>query len=230
MGKKILITQSNYIPWKGYFDAMNLVDEVILYDSVQFTKRDWRNRNLIKSSKGLKWLTIPVDVKGKFHQSIFETKISNIDWNRKHWDIIKQNYSKSPYFGEYKDLIEDLYLGCKEQFLSIINYRFLTAINKILEVDTPIKFSSEFELVEGRTNRLVDICKKNTATDYFTGPSAKNYIDESLFLDENINLHYLDNSNYPDYDQLYEPFNHGVTILDLIFNTGPNAKKFMKTF
>ena len=120
MSKKIAILQSSYIPWKGYFDIINFVDEFILYDDVQYTKRDWRNRNKIKTKSGLMWLTIPVIVKNRFCQSIRETRVDDTRWNRKHWSSIVHNYSKSRYFNVYKEQIEELYLGSNEVFLSQI--------------------------------------------------------------------------------------------------------------
>ncbi len=230
MQKSIIITQSNYIPWKGYFDSMKLVDEVILYDDMQYTKRDWRNRNQIKTPQGLIWLTIPVEVKGKFFQSIKDTKISEKNWNEKHWKTISANYAKAPYFKLYKEFFQDLYLNCNETYLSLINFRFLSAINNILSIKTPIYFSSDFRLVEGKTERLVDLCIQRKATDYYTGPAAKNYIDEEMFAASGIKVHYLDYSGYLEYSQLYPPFTHNVSVLDLLLNTGNEAYKFMKNF
>ena len=117
MTKKIAILQSNYIPWKGYFDIINLVDEFILFDDVQYTKRDWRNRNRIKTKQGLMWLTIPVMLKNRYFQKINETRISDTKWNRKHWSTISHNYSKAKYFKVYKEQFEELYLGCNEIFI-----------------------------------------------------------------------------------------------------------------
>jgi hypothetical protein len=128
--KKIAISQSNYIPWKGYFDLINSVDEFTLYDDAQYTRRDWRNRNKIKTPQGLQWLTIPVDVKGKYFQKINETKISDKGWGVKHWQQIKQNYAKAKNFKKYKDIFEELYLSCKEEYLSEINHKFIIAINQ----------------------------------------------------------------------------------------------------
>ena len=105
--KKIAISQSNYIPWKGYFDLINRVDEFILYDDAQFTRRDWRNRNKIKTPNGTQWLTIPVDVKGRYLQKINETKVSDKKWAIKHWKQIKQNYFKAKYFTKYKDFFDE---------------------------------------------------------------------------------------------------------------------------
>jgi len=228
--KKIAIIQSNYIPWKGYFDFINMVDEFILYDDMQYTKRDWRNRNKIQTEQGLKWLTIPVEVKGKYHQKINETKISDYGWGKKHWGMLKQNYSKSPYFKEYKDIFEELYLNCDEEYLSQINYKFIIVICNILGITTKIRWSSELNLIDGQTERLLGICKDCNADIYLSGPTAKGYFDEKLAKKENIKVEWMIYSGYIEYSQRYEPFEHGVSILDLIFNEGSNAAKFMKSF
>lgn len=228
--KKVVITQSNYIPWKGYFDSIRAVDEFILYDDVQYTKRDWRNRNKIKTPKGEMWLSIPVLVKGKYYQAIRDTKVSEKKWAKKHWQSLKMNYGKAPFFKDYQDEVEDLYLGCEEEYLSLINYRFLKGINQMLGIETPLRFSWDFSLAEGKTERLVDLCKQVGATDYYSGPAAKAYMDESAFEREGIKVHYWDYSGYPEYDQMHPPFTHSVTVLDLIFNTGAEAPLYMKNF
>ena len=224
------IVQSNYIPWKGYFDLINLVDEFVLFDDMQYTRRDWRNRNLIKTRAGLKWLTIPVAVKGNYFQKIKDTRVSDPGWARQHWESIVHNYSKAQHFAQYRELFEDLYLGTHDSFLSQINYAFLTAICKILGIDTRITWSDEYTSVEGKTERLVNICKQAGATTYISGPAARDYIDQTLFNAENISLEYMDYSSYPEYRQLFPPFEHGVSIIDLIFNEGPDARNYMKSF
>ena len=228
--KKILISQSNYIPWKGYFDNINAVDEFVVYDDMQYTKRDWRNRNQIKTPQGLLWLTIPVEVKGKFFQKINETQVSDKKWGEKHWKTIATNYSKAPYFKTYKDVFEAIYKDESLDNITSINVSFIKAINAILNITTKITDSRDFELVEGKTERLIDICKKCKASDYFTGPAAQAYMQEDLFSKDNISIHYFDYSNYLEYPQLFGEFSHYVSILDLIFNTGDNAKNYMKTF
>ncbi|MFZ1321217.1 MAG: WbqC family protein [Ignavibacteria bacterium] len=228
--KKVVITQSNYIPWKGFFDSVNLADEFVFYDDMQFTRRDWRNRNQIKTKDGVKWLTVPVDVKGKYFQKIKDTKISDPGWAKNHWDTVKHNYSKAEYFKEYKDIFEELYLGREYVLISDVNITFTKAICKLLGIETRIRQSDEFELLEEKTERLVDICKTLGATDYYSGPAAKAYMDESKFENENIKLHYFDYSGYPEYRQLHGEFTHAVSIIDLIFNEGPFVKNFMKTF
>ena len=226
--KKIAISQSNYIPWKGYFDLINSVDEFTLYDDAQYTRRDWRNRNKIKTPQGLQWLTIPVDVKGKYLQKINETKINDKGWGVKHWQQIKQNYAKAKNFKKYKDIFEELYLSCKEEYLSEINHKFIIAINQILGIKTKIRFSSEFEIYGDQTEKLINICKQCNATVYISGPAAKTYFDEQLANKENILVKYMNYENYKEYEQLYPPFEHGVTILDLILNA--DVTKFMKSF
>ena len=227
--KRIAILQSNYIPWKGYFDLINMVDEFIFYDEVQYTKNDWRNRNKIKTPQGIQWLTIPVRQES-LDQKIKDTKISDKKWNIKHWRTISQNYSKSKYFKDYKDIFEELYLTCDEEYLSEINYKFITTINEILEIKTKLSWSSEFELVDGQTEKLLGICKDCNADIYLSGPAAKDYFNEELAKQENIKVEWMDYSGYKEYEQLNPPFEHGVTILDLIFNKGDRAKEFMKSF
>lgn len=225
---KVFITQSNYIPWKGFFDSLQVSDIFVVFDEMQFTKRDWRNRNLIKTDIGLKWLTIPVETKGKYFQKINETKISDYNWNVKHWRLIKNYYSKASCFNEVSDLIENLYINCNYKYISEINIYFIEAICKFLNIKIEIRFSSEFKLSSDKTERLVEICNELNATDYCTGPSSKNYLDQSKFELKNINVKYFDYSNYPEYTQLHNGFNDNVSILDLIFNEGSRSVNFLK--
>jgi len=230
--KTIAILQSCYIPWKGYFDIINSVDEFILYDEVQYTRRDWRNRNLIKTPSGTQWLTIPVQVKGKYYQRINETAISDSLWADRHWKAILSNYSKAPYFKVYKEFFDKLYqLAKEENILSKINYLFLRAVSDILGIKTKIFWSTDFNLkADDKTGKLIELCQKTEANRYLTGPLAKNYINESLFHEAGIEFGYVDYSNYPEYSQLFGKFEHCVTILDLIFNVGDQASNYMKSF
>ena len=228
--KKILITQSNYIPWKGYFDAINLCDVFVVYDDMQYTKRDWRNRNQIKTAKEIKWLSIPVEVSGKYSQKINETRIAEKNWNKSHLDLLKQSYKNANCYKEVLGFVEEIYLTCNYEYLTEINLHFITNINRYLGIQTPLKLSSEFVLHEEKTQRLVNICEELNGTDYYSGPAAKDYMDESKFNEKNINVHYFDYSGYPEYEQLHGVFVHGVSILDLIFNMGSESNKFMKSF
>lgn len=227
--KRVAIVQPLYIPWKGHFDLINMADEFILLEDVQYRKRYWFNRNQIKSPQGLVWLTIPVKVKGRFSQIIRETEISDLKWNQKHWETIRRNYNKAPYFNDYADLFQDLYLGCEERFLHRINQRFLKAICQLLEIKANIRSSIEEDLCPGKTERLVDLCQRAGADVYLSGPTAKSYLDTKLFVQAGIELQFISYSDYPEYPQLYPPFIHEVSILDLLFNTGSEARKYMKS-
>ena len=227
MGKRIAILQSNYIPWKGYFDLIASVDEFILYDTAQFTKNDWRNRNMIKTPRGIAWLTIPVS--HRFGQSIEETLVSDQDWGKKHWMSLRQSYSRALFFDEYAPRIEGLYRSLAgEQHLSAINYRFLRGICEMLSITTPITWSHDYKLADGRVERLVDLCRQAGADAYLSGPAAKNYLDEQPFARAGISVRYMDYEGYPEYRQLYPPFEHRVSIVDLIFNEGSDASRYLR--
>jgi WbqC-like protein family len=228
--KRVAIVQSNYIPWKGYFDLIHSVDEFILYDDMQYTRRDWRNRNKIKTPQGAMWLTIPVDVKGKYFQKIRDTTVSDRDWADAHWKSIRQFYIRAPYFQQYRDVLETLYLDCKETSLSAINYRFLVALCGMLDIPTKLTWSMDYSIVEGKTERLVDLCKQAGAGVYLSGPAARDYIDAELFAQAGIDLVFFDYSGYPEYHQLFPPFAHDVSVIDLLLNEGPAAPQFMKSF
>ena len=227
--KKVAILQSNYIPWKGYFDIIDMVDEFILYDDMQYTRRDWRNRNRIKTTDGVKWLTIPVDSKGKFFQKINETKVSSHDWAGLHWKSLHLNYAKAPFFHEYAPWLEDLYAQAeKMDYLSEINHLFLTQICEKLDITTKITWSSDYTLADGKTERLAALVASAGGDYYLSGPAAKDYIVDEVFEKAGIVLEYMDYEGYPEYPQLHGDFDGNVSILDLLFMTGPDAVHYMK--
>jgi len=224
---KVAIVQSNYIPWKGYFDLIAAVDEFILLDDVQYTRGDWRNRNKIKTPQGLHWLTVPVSIKGKYQQRIRDTEIASPDWAAEHWKTLTQNYKRATYFNELARLLGPLYHeSCRN--LSQLNRRFIEMIVRYIGIDTKISNSWDYTLVDGKSERLADLCVKAGATEYVSGPSAKNYIDESVFARRGIKLTWFEYSGYPEYPQLWGTFEHGVTILDLLFNCGSDARRYMR--
>lgn len=227
--RTVAIVQSSYIPWRGYFDLIGLADEFVLYDDAQYTKRDWRNRNRIKTPQGLQWLTIPVQVKGKYLQRICETQIESPDWAARHWKAFVHNYASAPHFDRYRAFFEELYLGSEERFLSAINRRFLEAICGLLGIETTFTWSTDYGGEGTKTERLVDLCRQARATVYLSGPRAKEYMDESLFDEAGIKLTYMDYSGYPEYPQLHPPFDPAVTVLDLLFNTGEDAPRYLKS-
>jgi hypothetical protein len=226
--KKVAILQSNYIPWKGYFDIIKCVDEFVLLDDVQFTRRDWRNRNLIKTRNGLKWLTIPVDVKGQYFVPIKDVSTSNNDWRLDHWNQLTETYKKAAHFETYGTQFRQLYLNDDEKSLSKINFKFISHINKLLNIPTPIRWSMDFKAPNEKTERLLHICKCLNADVYLSGPAAKDYLDVELFRRHNIEVEWANYSNYPVYNQHYPPFEHNVSIIDLLFHEGENAAHYLK--
>jgi hypothetical protein len=226
--KKVAILQSNYIPWKGYFDMIAAVDEFILYDDMQYTRRDWRNRNQIKTPQGVQWLTVPVKVKGKFDQTIRETEIDGIDWAEAHWKSIAQNYRKALYFEEIAAIFEPLYHQRQYTHLSVLNRVFIEAVCAYLGIKTKISNSWDYQLVEGKTERLADLCHQAGGKEYISGPAAKDYIEDHYFTERGIKLSWFGYTGYPEYPQRWGDFIHGVTIFDLLFNCGKDAPKFMR--
>lgn len=228
MMKKIAILQSNYIPWKGYFDMIAAVDEFILYDDMQYTRRDWRNRNQIKTPQGVNWLTVPVRVKGRYHQKIRATEIDGTDWASLHWKALVLNYKRARNFDEIASWLEPIYLGESFRYLSELNRRLIEAVCQYLGISTAITNSWDYTLIDGKTERLADLCTKAGGTEYISGPAARDYIEESVFNDRGIRLTWFDYAGYPEYPQLWGTFTHGVSILDLLFNCGKEAPNFMR--
>jgi hypothetical protein len=224
---KAAIVQSNYIPWRGYFDLIRQVDNFILYDDVQYTRRDWRNRNRIKTPQGLLWLTIPVEVKGRYYQSIRETRIADLGWAEQHWKTLVHSYGRAPSFPHYRAILEELYLGCRETYLSRVNYRFLIALCSLLGIRTRIHWSSDYRSVAGKTERLIELCRQVSATEYISGPSAQSYIVPELFAQAGIRLTWMDYQGYPDYPQLHGAFEPRVSVLDLLLNCGSDAPRYL---
>lgn len=220
--KTVVVLQSSYIPWKGYFDLIHDADLFIFYDDVKFTKNDWRNRNRIKSAQGAHWLTIPVGSGNS--RLIFEVAIEGPKWQEKHWKTLCANYSKCKHFQTYRTFFEDFYLGCKWTNLSELNqYLIRTIAYKFLGLATEFRDSREYDASGKKLDRLLDLIVEAGATRYVSGPSAKDYIDLSRFVESGIELGWKDYSGYPEYPQRFPPFDHGVSVLDLLFNVGPNA-------
>jgi hypothetical protein len=226
--KQVAILQSNYIPWKGYFDLLASVDEFILLDDMQYTRRDWRNRNKIKTPQGPQWISIPVKVKGKYYQTIRETEIDDTGWASAHWTLISRNYRRAPHFDDIAPVLEPIYSNATTTLLSEVNRKLIAAICQYLGITTTLRNSWDYDLKQGRNQRLVGLCQQAGASVYVSGPAAKDYLDEQSFRDHGISVVWFDYSSYPEYPQLWGDFVHEVTILDLLFNCGPDSWKYMK--
>lgn len=226
--KRVAILQSNYIPWRGYFDIIGLVDEFILYDVAQFTKNDWRNRNRIRTAAGEQWLTIPVVTSGRFGQTIDETEIVASDWAERHWKGISQAYARAPHFDRYRDVLEAAYADCaKATHLTPVNRRLLETVARLLGIVTPMTSARDYECSGDRSGRLLTLCQSAGATSYLTGPSAREYLDVGRFSAAGISVSFMDYSRYGAYPQVHGGFVPDVSALDLLFNTGDSAKAYL---
>ena len=224
--KKVAILQSNYIPWKGYFDLIHDVDLFIFYDDLQYTNRDWRNRNKIKTAQGSRWLSIPVGA--STNRLICEVEMEDARWQRSHWDSLRQQYDKHPYFKLYRPFLESVYLGRQWANLSELNQYLIRYISHdILRIPTQFRDSREFQLSGQKLDRLLDLVVKSRATRYISGPAAKDYIQTERFDELGIELVWKDYADYPEYPQAHPPFEHGVSILDLLFNVGPESPQYV---
>jgi hypothetical protein len=229
--RRTAIVQSNYIPWKGYFDLINHVDAFVLLDEVQYTRRDWRNRNRIKTAAGTRWISIPVQTRGRYEQRIDETRIADPGWRRSHWSAIEQAYRDAPHFASVAAALAPLYAepGRAGERLSDVNHAFLCRLRDMLGIDTPITWSTDYETRDDRSQRLLDICLATGATEYVSGPLAREYLDVGAFAAAGVTVAWFDYSGYPPYPQLHGDFDHGVSAIDLLFCAGPGSRRLLKT-
>ena len=165
---------------------------------------------------------------GRFTQKISETTVVSPDWAREHWKTICHAYARAPHFRDYAEQLEELYLGCAETHLSRINYRMLSALCGILGIGTPLSWADDYDMADGKNERLISICKQAGAVEYLSGAAAQSYIDVAQFASEGITVRWMDYDSYPEYPQLFPPFTHFVSVIDLLFNTGADAPKYMK--
>jgi hypothetical protein len=232
--KTVVITQSNYIPWRGYFDMLRLADEVVLLESVQYTRRDWRNRNRIKTPHGTRWLTVPVEAKGRFLQALDETRINDPRWATNHVRAIELAYSRAPHYAELAPWLFDMLRGvAAEPLLTKVNEQLLRALCERLGITVPIRRCSH---VLDRnalrsmqpTERLLAIATELGATRYLSGPSAQDYLDIGSFEAAGIQVSWMSYDGYAEYSQLWGVFEPYVSIVDLLFNTGQKAARYLE--
>lgn len=222
------VIQSNYIPWRGYFDFISSVDLFLFYDNVQFSSGGFRNRNQIRIGPAKKqWLTVPL---GRHH---LQTNIEDIqvsthhDWIDQHLGLFKKHYQTAPYFKETYDLFSDC-LGHRDSHLSQLNMRLTRAVCQYLNISTQLRSASEFPTAGHATDRLLHLLKSVGATKYLSGPSAASYLETEKFIQAQIELEYK-KYEYPPYPQLHEGFDGNISILDTIACLGPAAKQFFSS-
>lgn len=224
-----VILQPSYIPWRGYFDQIARANVFVFYDDVQYDKHGWRNRNRIKNRQGGQWLTIPVHTRGVVDESISIHQIEiawEQPWNERHWRAIRQNYSKAPFFKQYAPWLEEVYTRRPERLADFTIPLTIELARMLGNQHTQFVRSSELQASGQKTERLIQILTQLGATHYISGPSAQSYIEPGLFEKAGISLEYMV-YNYPDYPQLYPPFDPYVSVLDLLLMTGEEAPKYI---
>lgn len=227
--KRVAIVQSNYVPWKGFFDLIGRVDEFILLDDVQYTRRDWRNRNRIKTPHGLLWLTVPVRTRGRFHQRIDEVLVSDPSWAQRHWSALRHAYGRAPAFGTVAPAVEALYAACDHPLLTQVNEHLLRGVCGLLGIGTRISRGAGMPAGTDPTERLVALCQQAGATEYLAGPRSWAYLREAAFAQEGIDVTTMSYGPYPPYLQLHGPFEDRVSVLDVLFHVGTDAPSYVLT-
>jgi len=222
---KVGVIQSNYIPWRGYFDFIGQVDLFVFHDDLQYTKGDWRNRNRIKTPADLIWLSVPVK-SHKTSQLICETQIDySTNWQKDHLNRFTANYSKALHHSDAIGLLEEAF-RFRDRTISELNVRLIRLVCGYLGITTPMRFSAEYSLTGAKTERLIDLLRKAGASTYLSGPNGRSYLNEGLFRDSCIRLEYK-SYDYAPYPQLWGKFEGAVSVLDLIANCGPMARDYL---
>jgi len=225
MHHRVAILQSNYIPWKGYFDIIHDVDEFIFLDEAQYTRQNWRNRNRIKIARGAVWLTIPVGT--SLRRRICDVELPP-GWAEEHWRKIESAYGQARYFPMYRSVLQKIYLETTWRYLSDFNQHIIRVISgELLGLSTRFRDSREFSLSAKSEDRVLQLLQQTGAGVYVSGPSAKAYLDPARFAQHGIEVIWKSYDGYPEYPQDHPPFRHDVTILDLLFHTGPDATHYI---
>lgn len=222
---KVAVLQSNYLPWRGYFDIIHDVDTFVFYDDVQYTVNDWRNRNRIKSANGPVWITVPVG--NQNDRRICEVELRDEGWTRKHWRTIEQAYARAPHFPAISGFLGGIYAR-RWTSLSELNQTLVKTIaSDVLGIRTAFRDSREFSVDGRKGDRLLRLLMELGATEYVSGPAARDYLDLAAYRDAGISVVWKDYGTYPDYAQLHGPFVPNVSIVDLLANCGPLAPHYI---
>jgi hypothetical protein len=223
---RCVILQPSYIPWRGYFDLIHRADVFVFYDDVQYDKNGWRNRNRVKTAKGTTWLTIPVPQRGVISAKVPINAVVPIGtaWPHDHFEALKRSYSAAPYFDE--EWLRGLY-SAPAPLLADFTIATTVEIAARLGIrGTRFVRSSQLDATGTKTERLIGLLRELGATHYLSGPAARDYIEPQQFDDAGIALEWM-TYDYPEYPQLYPPFDPFVSVLDLMFMTGPDAPRYI---
>ena len=225
--KKIIITQPTFLPYSGYFAALSICDEVIFLDDIQFSKRGWQQRNVIKTKNNKKFITVPVKSKNLFNQKISEVQIDKSDakWKKKILGLIQENYKNSKYFSNYYSKIKQIIEKDRDSLMSL-NLELINLILNFFEIKLNILMSSELKNKKNKFELIEEIYFKQKATNLLTTVGVKDYFPKII---EKMNVtYYIYNDKIKTYNQQYEGFESNLSVIDLLFNCGHNSKEFFK--
>ncbi len=224
----VSIHQPNYIPYPGFFNKIKESDLFVIYDTAQYVKGRWDNRNRIRDKQGSIFLTIPLKDKHSFRLSFRDVKLP-IDnkWKKKHLKSIKICYAKSKYFDKYIDSLEKIYSRDFKDLVSF-NTALIRFLMESLDIRTKTVFSSELNLSGDTksTKALLDILNAVKSKSYISGPSGPNYLNMELFEELGIKVK-LQKYSLDSYPQVYEDFIPNLSTLDLLFNMGSKSRNFI---
>jgi hypothetical protein len=217
--------QPAYIPWLGYFDRVAASDLHIVLDHVSMdinSKTKFTNRNKVRTKDGWTWLTVPLKSKGKYGQLfIDQLEVVEDKWNIKHWKSIENCYRKAPYFEEHGPALQDIFLNRPVRlvdFITLINDYLFSSLN----IPTKRANSSEMNVAGDQSDLILNLCVAAGATKYISGPFGRDYLDQGSFDAKGIEILYHD-YDHPQYSQVYEGFEPYMSVLDLLFNHGPES-------
>ncbi|MCX5700381.1 MAG: WbqC family protein [Candidatus Omnitrophica bacterium] len=223
----VAVHQPNYLPWLGFFHKIDKCDTFVFLDNVQYEKREFQNRNKIRTKEDFHWLTVPVITKGLYTQTIREVLVDNTqEWQKTHWGLISTNYGNSPYFSEHRKFFSEVYAQTWVRLVDL-NVSCINYILDYLGIKKPVCFESSIGIQSFHTQRIIDICRKLNADTYLSGLGAKEYLEEDKFKEASIKLAYQD-FVHPEYKQVYSPFIPQMSIIDLIFNCGKEGINILR--
>ena len=225
---RAVVLQPMYLPWMGYFGLVDIADVFVFYDDVQFVRRSWQNRNRIKWQDGSAlWLTVPVH-HHQYGQMITQVTIDNrTKWSNKHLERIKQAYSAAPYFGRYSSMLESIFVKNWEH-LADFDIRLIVEIASLLGLGhNKFKKSSEYPSSGSATDKLVNLLKLIGADEYVSGPAATSYLEVEKLRQAGISLYWF-RPEHPTYSQLWGDFVSYLSVIDLIFNLGPESMQLIR--
>lgn len=226
--KVVGIHQPQYLPYLGFFHKIFHSDVFVILDSVQFQKHGLQNRNRIKTGQGWQWLTVPV--LHRFGQRIHEVSINpKVRWGRKHWHALTTNYSRAPYLCTYGPELKDL-LERDWTSLCQLNVALIRWVMRVLDVKTPLIYSSELDVDGTRAELLINICKAVGADSYLSGPGGRRYMDLAAFEAAGLTVLWQDFTP-PVYDQMFPAvgFVPNLSIVDTLFCCGPATRQFLQS-